>query len=249
MREETWVVCANAEPMLHHLLRFGTASATNRQRRLRLFACACCRLIWLTHPEGPCRLAVEAAERFADEEVGQAELDAAREAIRLAYRDEGASGSRALRAGHLVTLAAEAAARKVVPFVESVLGSGPVARPTFTSTPSLSEWALAWDKAVQVLGEPRRRARAMQAALLRDIFHNPFHAPPSLPPAVLAWNDSTVTRIAQGIYEDRAFDRLPILADALLDAGCEDDELIRHCRSEGPRVRGCWAVDLIQGKS
>jgi hypothetical protein len=58
-----------------------------------------------------------------------------------------------------------------------------------------------------------------------------------------------VRRIAEGIYEERAFDRLPILADALLDAGCDNEELIAHSRSEGPHVRGCWAVDLILGKS
>jgi len=66
--------------------------------------------------------------------------------------------------------------------------------------------------------------------------------------AVLAWNDHTVPRIAEGIYQERAFDRLPILADALLDAGCEDEDLMHHCRSAGPHVRGCWAVDLVLGK-
>jgi hypothetical protein len=73
-----------------------------------------------------------------------------------------------------------------------------------------------------------------------------------LPPAVLAWNDGTVIRIAQGIYEGRKLpegtldkSRLAILADALLDAGCDDDELLAHCRSEDPHVRGCWAIDLI----
>jgi hypothetical protein len=88
-----------------------------------------------------------------------------------------------------------------------------------------------------------------QAALLRDIFGNPFHPSPPLPPAVLTWNDGAVRRIAEGIYEGRAFDRLPILADALLDAGCDNEELIQHCRGDGPHVRGCWAVDLILGKS
>jgi hypothetical protein len=66
---------------------------------------------------------------------------------------------------------------------------------------------------------------------------------------VLTWNDGTVRRLAEAIYEERAFGRLPILADALLDAGCDNEELIAHCRSEGPHVRGCWAVDLILGKS
>jgi hypothetical protein len=94
--------------------------------------------------------------------------------------------------------------------------------------------------------------------MLRDIFGNPFRGGiygnpfrsfPPLPNDVLAWNDSTVPRLAQAIYDDRTFDRLPLLADALLDAGCADEELIRHCRSEGPHVRGCWPVDQILGKS
>jgi hypothetical protein len=89
----------------------------------------------------------------------------------------------------------------------------------------------------------------VQIDILRCIFGNPFRPSPPLPSAVLAWNDGTVRRIAEGIYEGRAFDRLPILADALLDAGCDNDDLIRHCRSEGPHVRGCWAIDTMLGKS
>ena len=91
--------------------------------------------------------------------------------------------------------------------------------------------------------------RFSQAGLLCDIFGIPFRPTPSLPIAVLAWNDRTVLRIAQGIYEERAFDSLAILADALLDAGCDNEELMAHCRAAGPHVRGCWAVDLILGKS
>ncbi len=73
-----------------------------------------------------------------------------------------------------------------------------------------------------------------------------------MPPAVLAWSEGTVRRIAEGAYEGRQLPagtldtgRLAILADALLDAGCDDEELIAHCRSAGPHVRGCWAIDLI----
>lgn len=53
----------------------------------------------------------------------------------------------------------------------------------------------------------------------------------------------------EGIHDDRAFDRLPILADAFQDAGCENDDILAHCRGEGPHVRGCWVVDLVLGKS
>ena len=87
------------------------------------------------------------------------------------------------------------------------------------------------------------------ADLLRDIFGNPFRPSLPPPPAVLAWNDSTVPRIAAGIYEERAFDRMPILADALLDAGCENEEILQHCRQQkGVHTRGCWVIDLHLGK-
>lgn len=96
---------------------------------------------------------------------------------------------------------------------------------------------------------------ASQCRLILDIFGNPFRPAPPLPAPVLVWNDATVVRIAQGIYDDRRMPegtldtaRLAILADALLDAGCDNEALIAHCRSEGPHVRGCWAIDLILGK-
>jgi hypothetical protein len=54
--------------------------------------------------------------------------------------------------------------------------------------------------------------------------------------------------LAQSIYTDRAFDRMPILADALEDAGCDNADILNHCRQPGEHVRGCWAVDLILGK-
>ena len=79
--------------------------------------------------------------------------------------------------------------------------------------------------------------------LIRDIV-NPFYR------AVLSrdWLTSNVIDIARTIYADRCFDRLPILADALLDGGCNSDEILEHVRSRGPHVRGCWAVDLILGE-
>ncbi|MBL8794381.1 MAG: hypothetical protein JNM56_10785 [Planctomycetia bacterium] len=78
-----------------------------------------------------------------------------------------------------------------------------------------------------------------------DIFGNPFQ------PVVLVrtWLTSTVVSLATGIYDDRAFDRLPILADALEDAGCDNQDLLKHCREPGEHVRGCWCVDLLLDKS
>jgi hypothetical protein len=93
-----------------------------------------------------------------------------------------------------------------------------------------------------------RVALANQAKLVRDIFSNPFR-PPSLDPSWLSWNDGTIPKLAQAIYDDRAFDRLPILADALEEAGCTNADILNHCRQPGEHVRGCWVVDLLLGKS
>jgi hypothetical protein len=89
-----------------------------------------------------------------------------------------------------------------------------------------------------------REARA-QCNLLRDIFGNPFR-PVSVEPA---WRTSDVMLLAKGIYDDRAFDRMPILADALQDAGCASDDVLTHLRdTHATHVRGCWALDLVLGK-
>ncbi|HVL12748.1 MAG TPA: hypothetical protein VM529_09290 [Gemmata sp.] len=83
------------------------------------------------------------------------------------------------------------------------------------------------------------------ANLLRCIFGNPFR-PGTLDPT---WRTDTVVALAGGIYHDRAFDRLPILADALQDAGCDSDDILSHCRDAlATHVRGCWVVDLVLGK-
>jgi hypothetical protein len=90
----------------------------------------------------------------------------------------------------------------------------------------------------------RRLAWSIRSQLLRDIFGNPFR-----PVAFDShWRTADVLGLARAIYDDRAFERMPILADALMDAGCENEEIINHCRGEGPHVRGCWVVDLILGK-
>ncbi|MBP3956589.1 hypothetical protein J8F10_15045 [Gemmata sp. G18] len=82
------------------------------------------------------------------------------------------------------------------------------------------------------------------ASLFRDIFGNPFR-----PVAVeSSWLTSDVRPLAEGIYQDRAFDRMPILADALQDAGCDNDDILNHCRQPGEHVRGCWVVDMLTGR-
>jgi hypothetical protein len=83
-----------------------------------------------------------------------------------------------------------------------------------------------------------------QPNLLRDITGNPIRRI-TLDPR---WQTETVVALATGIYAERAFDRMPILADALEDAGCDHADILNHCRGDGPHVRGCWVVDLVLGK-
>ena len=85
---------------------------------------------------------------------------------------------------------------------------------------------------------------AAQIRLIRDIFGNPFR-PATFHPD---WCTSTVTALARQMYELREFSALPILADALQDAECDNNDILGHCRGPGPHVRGCWVVDLVLGK-
>jgi len=98
------------------------------------------------------------------------------------------------------------------------------------------EMAIALDRLEQVSKELSR--------LIREVYGNPFRS------VTLdsRWLTSTVIDLASTIYDDRAYHRMPILADALMDAGCDSEEIISHCRSEGPHVRGCWVVDLLSGR-
>jgi hypothetical protein len=85
-----------------------------------------------------------------------------------------------------------------------------------------------------------------QPDLLREIFGPlPFRDIPSPP----EWRSANVIGLASTIYEERAYEHLPILADALMDAGCFDEDILDHCRNPGQHVRGCWALDLVLGKA
>lgn len=91
----------------------------------------------------------------------------------------------------------------------------------------------------------RTGATTRQCEILRELFGNPFRRPAM----DVRWFTSDVVGVARGIYSDRAFERMPILADALMDAGCEDERIIVHCRADKAHVRGCWLLDLILSKN
>jgi hypothetical protein len=112
-------------------------------------------------------------------------------------------------------------------------------------------WGYGFDSAFRVLPDEltwlvsdRVAEAAAQADLLREVFGNPFR--PVTPDP--SWRTSTVLALAAGIHGELAFDLMPILADALMDAGCDDADVLDHCRGGGPHVRGCWLVDLLLGK-
>ncbi len=93
-------------------------------------------------------------------------------------------------------------------------------------------------------GEAGTAEAHIQADVLRDIFGNPFR-PISLN---LSWLTPTVKQLAVAIYEQRQFDKMPLLGDALEEAGCDNEDVLQHCRGGGEHVRGCWVVDKVLGK-
>jgi hypothetical protein len=101
-------------------------------------------------------------------------------------------------------------------------------------------------------GTPSRTAakageRRAQLALLRCIFGNPYRTV-AVESAWLAWGGGVVVKLAHALYDERRFEDLPILADALEEAGCTEPVVLDHCRSGGEHARGCWVVDSLLGK-
>jgi hypothetical protein len=88
-------------------------------------------------------------------------------------------------------------------------------------------------------------ARVVHSDYIRDIFGNPFRPVAADP----CWLTSPVLDLARTMYDSRDFGPMPILGDALEEAGCNNADILAHCRGGGPHVRGCWVVDLVLGKS
>jgi hypothetical protein len=242
MTEAEWRACNEPTPMLEFLRdKFS-------DRKGRLFACACCRRVWPLLTDERTRKTVAVSEQFADGLATDQELESAYVQGKLAAI--AARGT--VTEERLFSGAAEAGIQRK-PLHPRELEI------------SLDGWYLTnpfWVIVVRLISDgvsskaERCLAWSIQCELLRDLFGNPFRPSPPLPPTVLTWNDATVRRIAESIYEERRLPegtldngRLAILSDALLDAGCDNEELIAHCRSPGPHVRGCWAIDQILEKT
>jgi hypothetical protein len=227
MTEAEWLACTDPQKMLEFLR--GKAS----DRKLRLFACACCHHIWHLFTDERSRKAVAVAEQFADGLTSQAELQEALESAEVASRHYHAQ----VESDPISTIAWAAGGYAEDTTQNSAYDCAEaIITDYWFPPPFLSAWKAAWPR----INEDR-------LSCLRDIFGNPFH-PVAVEPEWLAWSGGTVIKLAQGIYEDRAFDRLPVLADALEDAGCHDADVQAHCRQPGEHVRGCWVVDLLLDK-
>jgi hypothetical protein len=241
--------------------------AKGKDRKFRQFACACCRHIWCRIPE-PCnRDAVAAVEEYLDGWLPGPLLEEAFRASSAVEWKEDGSGRRS-EPGYWAVKYLGRGFYKMTAAASALLVCSQVAfmPDEAYGREARHEFDVCYYPAAGVFLRPFRWPSPLpaaveqecvaQAGLLRDIFGNPFHPSPPLPADVLAWNDRLVSRLAQAAYDERHLPgwtldpgRLGLLADALLDAGCDAEELLEHLRGPGPHVRGCWALDVILGKS
>jgi hypothetical protein len=234
MTESEWLACEDPTKMLLFIRGHRTMRKRVKQRKQRLFAVACCLRLRPLLDDERSRRCIEVVEGFADarataEELRVAETEA-REIWLKAAADDTAFACLQLCAKEVDGL--------------------------HVSTTTISA---VFERQKREANEPfdpldDRRSGACpseeraQCVLIREIFGNPFR-PVTIAPAWCHWQDGTLPKLAQAIYEERAFDRLPILADALEEAGCTNANILNHCRQPGEHVRGCWVVDAILGKT
>jgi hypothetical protein len=228
--EAEWLAATDPLPMLEYLRDKAS------DRKLRLFAAACCRFLYRLIPDQRSRKAIGVAERFADGEVSPDKLryawgSARRSASTRRRLQRGESATAQDFALWAVTLALDEDPRRYL-------------QPGGNALTSARQIGLLLHSELD------------QSSLIRDILGNPFRAAPAVTPVWLAWQDGTVPQLACAVYEDRLPPNLTLdpahlaaMADALEDAGCADAELLGHLRSPGPHVRGCWAVDLVLERS
>jgi hypothetical protein len=219
MTEAEWQVCSNSYPMLRPCRKI----IRYHPRKGRLFAVACCYRIWhlLTDPRS--RTAVKIAEQYAEGMVSQDQLRLAEEGAQAAHAE---AFRRKGKVGASGEWAAEFAAASDAWFAAQHASN------------------FAYVAAGDPVSEPGPE-KAAQADLARCIFGPlPFRSVA----AETSWLTVTVVSLAQVVYQEQAFDRLPILADALEDTGCDDADILGHCRGPGPHVRGCFVLDVLLGK-
>jgi len=199
---------------------FRVVRARSHSRKCRLFAVACCRAITPPLPDPRSCRAIEVAERHADG---------------LATNEELTRASKQAGDAHAIAVQQWGKEGACLEW-----GAEFVAWPHPCNAAENVSWAV-----VNCRKGHEAPDYPAQADFIRDIFGNPFR-PVTFEPE---WRTSAVIALAEGIYQEGAFDRLPILADALQDAGCQNEDILSHLRGQGPHVKGCWLVDLLIGKS
>ena len=207
MTEAEWLGCTKPDLMLEFL------RDKPSDRKLRLFACACCRRVWHVLTDERSRTAVGLVEQLAD---GTVEQNVLQNVLKGPNQPRGPIAALCMRE-------AWDAAEMAALFTAGLVLHVPPSDGSYEAE------------------------RTAQCSLIRDIFGNPIR-PAYLHTHRLRKNKGRTLNIAHTIYDNRAFDRLPILADALEDAGCDNADMLAHCRQPGEHVRGCWVIDLLLGK-
>jgi hypothetical protein len=261
--EAEWLSCPDPQRLLAHL---GDRADERIRRR---FACACCRRVWdLLGKEG--RRHVRVVEEWTDGRFDATALgrtmDGARREVaaakQAAHRQSCALTPIALelarRAIYLLAMlpdsaARDAAAARVVQTVATepidetlTIGVGAEEliiyhNPSTEGDRGSSGEQAAVRRRTDQLQDAYWSERRVQADILRCLA--PWAPAPAFDPR---WRTVDVLGLARAAWEDEAFDRLPLLADALMDAGCDEPAVLAHCRSAGPHVRGCWVLDRLR---
>lgn len=253
MTEEDWQNCGNPTSMLRFLigtddLRVQAVEAfpgcKGSDRKLRLFACACYGRISHLLPDPFARAAVKVAERFADGEAATEELELADAQVRGLLNDLEGRWRSSRGAEHMALLPTHEALALSLATLWSVAPKAAYyasSNAYLTFAAIINPGAATYDSGFLASRAAEEQA---QTGLLRCIFGNPFRPVVADP----KWLSLDAVALARTIYDDSAFDRLLGLTDALREAGCNDESIFAHCRSEGSHARGCWVVDLVLGK-
>lgn len=214
--------------------------AGRSERKSRLLVVALCRQLWNVFRDEACQIAVEVAERFADELANEDKLDKARmDAVHCVGTISCVSGVM-----HELHLEIADATRWTGRMGRAQLLAADAAVHASGMTHNLHDgYEIALD-ALKMAGVEQSPQRVL--ALFHEIFGCRLLHSGTVDPM---WLTSDVLALGRGIYDEKAFDRMPILADALQDAGCDNDDILNHLRdATAPHVRGCWALDLVLGK-
>ncbi len=232
MTETEWLTGSEPGPMLRYL--HGRIS----ERQARLFVVACCRRL-TPLLSGAYANSLRVAEWFADGEAGTRDRIAARDAAtRVEWIGPPSPNSELTR--YRRSEAMRAVWYALSPRV--VETAGQAAQAACAVLAAVAVDTRADHRLSATLAEKDR-----QAAMLRCLIGNPFRSV-ELDSSWLAWNRGAILQMAQLMYEERRFEDLPFLADALEEPGCTNADLLGHLRSGGEHVRGCWALDAVLGK-